>query len=192
MAKDKPHRATWLKTHDEHMPEFLQVIVLGNLHDYLEAATQDSDDLAQITRRGYNLAVAISSFWEHAFDADTAAAHAHTSPETKLLSEVANTYKHYKARTPKTVQRIGMSRLRSIGAGRRPDMGRSRYTVEQPGGHYSRRDLPIETDTGRVTLNALLCVAVPELLLFSRDRHWLDDVEAEAVVGDLDILKAMG
>lgn len=188
----KSPTAFWAKEHDEHMPEFLKHIVLGNLHDYLKAATQDTEDLAQITRTAYNLCVATSAFWEHAYDADKTAALKAMSPDAKIVSEIANTYKHFKPFTPKTVRRIGFTRIKHIAVGRTPDTGRSQYRVTQPGGHHSLRDIPIETENGRLTLNELLGRVIPEVVRFSLSRGWISKEAAEEILGDLDVLEAMG
>lgn len=184
--------ATWTKEHADHMPDFLQHIVLGNLHDYLKAVTQDGDDLAQITRIAYNLCVALSSFWEHAFDADAVAAKNYMSADAKIISEIANTYKHFKPNSPKTVRLIGFTRIRYIGVGRTPNTGRSRYKVTQTGGHHSLRDIPVETDGGRLTLNELLYRVIPEVMELSLNGKWISEEAAEATIGDLDVLQAMG
>lgn len=174
------------------MPEFLMHIVIGNLNDYLESATQNQEDSPRITRRAYNLCVALVSFWEHAFDADQAALRAQLlSPKSKQLREVANTYKHFKATSPRSLRQIRFTRLRHIaaGGGYSPRPSRSRFTTWQGEHFHSLRDIPFETTAGKTTLNTLLARAVPEVIQFGQAREWIEAEDAETTLGDLEVLE---
>ncbi|MEF2277623.1 hypothetical protein V3W47_04875 [Deinococcus sp. YIM 134068] len=103
--------ATWrFNDHAEHVKMFFDCIVVPNYMEFYELGLEGRDRYGDLPKSGWNAAAAIYHMWEHLKDEWRIKYESQKPDAFKLLREVTNTYKHFKADRAEKIKELHTSR----------------------------------------------------------------------------------